>query len=88
MTDRCRKVPKEQSEQTGLSLWKRSAWQTVPERTPAAVRWAAAAAIARALAADPEIIYFHEPTSARLELTGEVLAAMQQLAQEGRTIWW
>ena len=29
-----RKVPKEQAEQTGLSCWKRSAWQTVPERTP------------------------------------------------------
>ena len=43
--------------------------------------------VPRALAADPEIIYFDEPTSALdPELTGEVLAVMQQLAQEGRTM--
>ena len=44
-------------------------------------------ALARAMAARPEIIYFDEPTSALdPELTGEVLAVMRQLAAEGMTM--
>ena len=45
------------------------------------------AAIARAIAANPKIIFFDEPTSALdPELTGEVLAVMRRLAEEGQTL--
>ena len=84
-----RKMPKAQADAIGMRLLEKVGLADRAHYYPRQLSGGQQqrVAIARALAADPEIIYFDEPTSALdPELTGEVLAVMRQLAQEGMTM--
>ena len=84
-----RKMPKTQAEQIARSALGRVGLEDKANSYPNALSGGQQqrVAIARALATDPEIIYFDEPTSALdPELTGEVLAVMRKLAEEGMTM--
>ena len=84
-----RKMPKAQPEQIARSALSRVGLEDKANSYPNALSGGQQqrVAIARALATDPEIIYFDEPTSALdPELTGEVLAVMRKLAEEGMTM--
>ena len=84
-----RKMPKEQADTVGMKMLEKVGLADRADYYPRQLSGGQQqrVAIARALASDPEIIYFDEPTSALdPELTGEVLAVMRQLAQEGMTM--
>ena len=84
-----RKMPKTQAEQIARAALSRVGLEDKANSYPNALSGGQQqrVAIARALATDPEIIYFDEPTSALdPELTGEVLAVMRKLAEEGMTM--
>ena len=84
-----RKMPNAQAEQIARSALSRVGLEDKANSYPNALSGGQQqrVAIARALATDPEIIYFDEPTSALdPELTGEVLAVMRKLAEEGMTM--
>ena len=84
-----RKMPKEQADALGLKMLEKVGLADRANYYPRQLSGGQQqrVAIARALATDPEIIYFDEPTSALdPELTGEVLAVMRQLAEEGMTM--
>jgi cystine transport system ATP-binding protein/L-cystine transport system ATP-binding protein len=84
-----RRMPKEQAEPIGRKMLAKVGLEDRCDAYPHQLSGGQQqrVAIARALATDPEIIYFDEPTSALdPELTGEVLAVMRQLAEEGRTM--
>ena len=84
-----RKMPKEQADAVGMRMLEKVGLADRADYYPRQLSGGQQqrVAIARALASDPEIIYFDEPTSALdPELTGEVLAVMRQLAEEGMTM--
>lgn len=84
-----RKMPRVQAEQIARAALERVGLADKADSYPNALSGGQQqrVAIARALATDPEIIYFDEPTSALdPELTGEVLAVMRSLAEDGMTM--
>lgn len=84
-----RKMPKPQAEEIGRAMLDKVGLSDRYDYYPSQLSGGQQqrVGIARALATDPEIIYFDEPTSALdPELIGEVLTVMRRLAEEGRTM--
>ena len=84
-----RKIPREQAAETARRALRKVGMLDRADHYPHQLSGGQQqrVALARAIAPDPEIIYFDEPTSALdPELTGEVLAVMRQLAEEGMTM--
>ena len=82
-------VSEAQAEKTGLALLEKVGLADRAKQFPASLSGGQQqrVAIARALAMDPEVMLFDEPTSALdLEMVGEVLEVMKQLAEEGMTM--
>ncbi|NLL32531.1 MAG: amino acid ABC transporter ATP-binding protein [Enterococcus cecorum] len=84
-----RKVPKEQAKVIALSALKKVGLLEKADAYPHELSGGQQqrVGIARAIAVDAQVILFDEPTSALdPELVGEVLAIIQDLAKEGKTM--
>ena len=84
-----RKMPRKEAEDIGARVLEKVGLSDRRDHYPSQLSGGQQqrVAIARAMATDPEIIFFDEPTSALdPELTGEVLAVMRRLADEGMTM--
>lgn len=84
-----KKLNKAEAEQKALELLKRVGLEDKADAYPQSLSGGQQqrVAIARALAMTPDVMLFDEPTSALdPEMVGEVLAVMQELAQEGMTM--
>ena len=84
-----RKINKKEALETSLSMLEKVGMLEWKDHYPIQLSGGQQqrAAIARALATKPEVIYFDEPTSALdPELTGEVLTVMKKLAEDGMTM--
>lgn len=84
-----RKVPKQEAERIGKAALDKVGLSDKYDSYPSQLSGGQQqrVGIARAIATNPEVIYFDEPTSALdPELIGEVLTVMMQLAKEGMTM--